>query len=144
MTDRTHFRKLENMYLSAPNNKYYHPTIRISEGHAEVAIAVRPDFFHAANAVHGSVYFKLMDDAAFFAANSLVDDAFVLTTSFTVYLTRPVTEGTMTGSGTVVNRSRRLILAEAQVITADGTVVARGSGTFMPSRMPLTPEIGYK
>ncbi len=140
----THFRKLENMYLSAPNNEYYHPAIHISEGHAEVSIAVRPDFFHTANAVHGSVYFKLMDDAAFFAANSLVEDAFVLTTSFTVYLTRPVTEGTMTGIGTVMNRSRRLIIAEAQVVTADGTVVARGSGTFMPSRMPLTPAIGYK
>jgi len=68
----------------------------------------------------------------------------VLTTSFTVYITRPVTEGTMTGIGTAVSRSRRLLIAEAQVLTADGTVVARGSGTFMPSRMPLSPEIGYK
>ena len=140
----THFRKLENMYLSAPTNAYYRPTIHITEGRSEISIAVRPDFFHAANAVHGSVYFKLMDDAAFFAANSLVDDVFVLTTSFTIYLTRPVTEGTMTGIGTVVNRSRRLLIAEAQVLTADGTVVARGSGTFMPSRVPLSPEIGYK
>ncbi len=67
-----HFEKLEAMYLSAPNNAYYQPTIHITEGKAEVSIAVRPDFFHAANAVHGSVYFKLMDDASFFAANSLI------------------------------------------------------------------------
>jgi hypothetical protein len=35
---------------------------------------VRPDFFHAAHAVHGSVYFKALDDAAFFAVASLVQE----------------------------------------------------------------------
>ncbi len=140
----THFRKLENMYLSAPTNEYYRPTIHIGAGQAEVSITVRPDFFHAARAVHGSVYFKLMDDAAFFAANSLVEDVFVLTTSFTVYLTRPVSDGTMTATGTVVNRSRRLLIAESIVTDAAGHVVARGSGTFMPSRIPLSAEIGYR
>ena len=33
-------------------------------------MTVRPDFFHAAGAVHGSVYFKLLDDAAYFDALS--------------------------------------------------------------------------
>jgi acyl-coenzyme A thioesterase PaaI-like protein len=34
---------------------------------------------HSIHAVHGSVYFKALDDAAFFAVNSLVEDVFVLT-----------------------------------------------------------------
>ena len=76
MANDTHFRKLERMYLGAPINQWYRPTLSISEGSAEVSIAVRPEFFHAANAVHGSVYFKLLDDSAFFAANSLVEDVF--------------------------------------------------------------------
>jgi hypothetical protein len=53
--------------------------MKIRKGVAEVIIQVRPDFFHAAGAVRGSVYFKAMDDAAFFAVNSLVKDVFVLT-----------------------------------------------------------------
>jgi len=62
------------MYLAAPCNQYSRPKIDIADGTAEIRIAVRPDFFHAARAVHGSVYFKTLDDATFFAASSLVDD----------------------------------------------------------------------
>ena len=39
---------------------------------------------HAAGAVHGSYYFKVLDDACYFAANSLVSDVFVLTVSFVI------------------------------------------------------------
>ena len=34
---------------------------------------------HAANAAHGTIYFKMLDDAAFYAANSMVSDRFLLT-----------------------------------------------------------------
>lgn len=144
MPDDEHFRKLERMYHGAPTNEYYRPTLRVAVGEATVEIAVRRDFFHAADAVHGSVLFKAMDDSAFFAANSLVDDVLVLTTSFTVHFTRPVSEGTITGTGRVVQPSRRLIVAEARVVDDAGRQVALGSGTFLPSRLPLTPELGYR
>jgi acyl-coenzyme A thioesterase PaaI-like protein len=84
---------LERMYVSAPINRYFAPQITVYDGRAEISIAVRPDFFHAAHALHGSVYFKALDDAAFFAVNSLVTDVFVLTVAFNVYLIRPVRTG---------------------------------------------------
>ncbi len=62
-----HFRKLERMYSLAPINRYFNPKILVDAGYAEICIPIRPEFHHAANAVHGSVYFKAMDDAAFFA-----------------------------------------------------------------------------
>ena len=138
-----HYRKLERMYASAPVNEYYGPRIQVSEGRAEVIIPVRPDFFHAAGAVHGMVYFKALDDAAFFAVNSLVENVFVLTVSFNVYFTRPVSEGEMKATGRVVHRSRRLYLAESNLVDSRGREVARGSGTFVRSSMCLSPEIGY-
>src|SRR5438132_132473 len=64
-TNEEHFRKLERMYQSAPINRYFAPVLRISEGSAQLTIPVKTDFFHAAHAVHGSVYFKALDDAAF-------------------------------------------------------------------------------
>lgn len=143
MPTTEHYRKLERMYLSAPINAYYAPAISIAEGCAEVAIAVRPEFFHAAGAVHGSVYFKLLDDAAFFAANSLVDDFFLVTVSFNLYLTRPVWEGQMRATGHVVHRSQRLFIAEAELTDADGRHVGRGSGTFMRSNIALASVPGY-
>jgi uncharacterized protein (TIGR00369 family) len=141
--NEAHYRKLERMYDTALINRFYAPVLRVSDGCAEVTIPIKPDFFHAAGAIHGSVYFKALDDAAFFAANSIVTDVFVLTVSFNVYLTRPVTSGELRATGTLVHRSRNLFIAESVILNVDGKQVARGSGTFMRSQEPLSPEIGY-
>jgi len=143
-THDEHHRRLERMYLAAPANEYFRPEIRIGEGRAEVRLVVRPDFFHAASAVHGSVYFKLLDDATFFAASSLVDDVFVLTASFNIYFLRPISSGTMTARGTVVSRTNRLIVGEGVLVDDDDREIARGSGTFMPSRVSLDERLGYR
>ncbi len=143
MPDPEHFRKLERMYRSAPINEYYQPTLTISEGRSQLVIPVRPAFFHAAGAVHGSVYFKALDDSAFFAVNSLVEDVFVLTVSFNLYLTRPVSQGLIQANGQVVSRSRRLFVAESVLLDSDGREIGRGSGSFMPSTIALSPEVGY-
>jgi uncharacterized protein (TIGR00369 family) len=141
--DEAHFRKLERMYHGAPVNRLYEPTIRIASGSAELDLPVKADFFHAAHALHGSVYFKALDDAAFFAVSSLVPDVFVLTASYNVYLTRPVTGGTLHASGRVVHQSRNLFLAEAELFDGEKRLVARGSGSFMRSNIALTPQVGY-
>ena len=138
-----HYRRLERMYHAAPINRYFRPTLSVSSAAATILLPVRPEFFHAAHAVHGSVYFKALDDAAFFAANSLVPDVFVLTASYNLYLTRPVSEGTLRAEGRVVHRSRSLFLAEAELFDSDDRQVGRGSGSFMRSTIALTPDVGY-
>jgi acyl-coenzyme A thioesterase PaaI-like protein len=55
MTDPEHYRKLERLYAAAPITQWYGATIAITEGAAEVRIPTRPEFYHAAHAVHGSV-----------------------------------------------------------------------------------------
>jgi uncharacterized protein (TIGR00369 family) len=142
-TDEEHFRKLERMYHGAPINQIYEPTIRIANGTAELELPVKPELFHAAHALHGSVYFKALDDAAFFAVSSLVTDVFVLTASYNIYLTRPVTEGVLHATGRVVHRSRSLFLAEAELFNEEKRLVARGNGSFMRSTIALTPQVGY-
>ena len=64
MTDEQHFLALQNMYKAAPINDFYNPSMTVAKGSATIEIDVKPDFFHAAMAVHGSVYFKMLDDAA--------------------------------------------------------------------------------
>jgi uncharacterized protein (TIGR00369 family) len=140
-----HFRRLERMYASAPINEYFAPHLHIAEpGAAELRMTMRPDFHHAARAAHGAVYFKALDDATFFAANSLVEDVFVLTVSFNLYLTRPVSEGEIVARGRVVSQSRRLYIAEGVLEDRRGREIARGSGAFMPSTIALSEEIGYR
>ncbi|MGD8440908.1 MAG: hypothetical protein PVG53_10250 [Holophagae bacterium] len=48
--DQVHFRGLERMYLGAPNNDSYRPTISVGGGTAEIRIEVVPESFHAAGA----------------------------------------------------------------------------------------------
>jgi uncharacterized protein (TIGR00369 family) len=133
-----HFRKLERMYAAAPVNAYFRPELKVSEGKAEVVIPVRPEFFHAAHAVHGAVYFKALDDASFFAVSSVVTDVFVVTVTYNVYLTRPLSEGSMRAIGRVVHQSRQLFLAEAELFDDRGKQVGRGSGSFMRSTIRLS------
>jgi uncharacterized protein (TIGR00369 family) len=133
------------MYHAAPINEYFAPKLRIPEaGVAELRLVIRPDFHHAAGAAHGVVYFKALDDATFFAANSLVEDVFVLTVSFNLYFTRPVSEGEVVARGRVVSRSKRLYVAEGVIEDARGREIARGSGTFMPSTMTLADLPRYR
>ena len=142
--DEAHFRKLERMYHQKANiNVFFQPTLHVSHGAAEIVMPVRREFFHAAHAVHGSTYFKALDDAAFFAANSLVTDVFLLTASYTIYFLRPVTEGTLRGVGRVVHRSRNLFLAEADLFDSQGHLIGRGSGSFMRSNIALNEDVGY-
>ncbi len=138
-----HYRRLERMYATGRCNVYYRPLIEIGRGSAKVTIEIRPDFFHSGGAVHGSVYFKALDDAAFFAVNALVEDVLVLTTSFHIHLLRPVSRGTLTATGKVVSAGRTYFVAEARLTDSRGREIARGSGTFVRGKVPLSPEIGY-
>lgn len=139
-----HFRKLERMYHAAPINEFYKPKLTIERGKTELQVTVRPEFFHAAGAVHGSVYFKMLDDAAYFAVNSLIEDGFVLTSNFNLYFLQPISEGILVAYGVVVNESKSSFIAETVLKDGNGNQVSRGSGTFVRSKIPLNVEIGYR
>jgi uncharacterized protein (TIGR00369 family) len=144
--NQEHFRKLERMYLHAApiNVQHFSSTsMTIQQGKATVSLKVTDDYFHALGALHGSVYFKLLDDAAFFAVNSLVEDAFVLTTNFNTHLIRPVSEGTITSVGEVKFASRNLWIAESSITDDRGREIGFGTGHFARSKVKLTPAIGY-
>ena len=132
------------MYASAPYNEYYAPILTVSNGLAELVIAIREDFFHSAGSTHGSVYFKALDDAAFFAVNSLVEDALVLTVNFNVYLTRPVSHGKIKATGKVVHASGNVFIAESLLFDIEEREIARGSGSFVKSKIKLSSDIGYR
>lgn len=141
--DEEHFRKLERMYNTAPINDFFRPDIKVSQGRAEVRVQVRRDFFHAAGAAHGAVYFKMLDDAAWFAVNSLVTDAFVLTVDFTVNLTRPFNRGLITSIGEVPHHGGGTFVGQSKLLDEKGRVLGMGRGVFIKGKKPLTPEIGY-
>ncbi|HEX2764574.1 MAG TPA: PaaI family thioesterase [Allosphingosinicella sp.] len=139
-----HFRALESLYRTAPVNGLFDSRLEIiSAGFARIAFEVREEQFHAAGAAHGTVYFKMMDDAAFYACNSLVSDRFLLTTAFNLLFTRPLREGPATVEGRWASGKRRVFVGEARLLDARGELAASGTGTFMRSHIPLTSLPGY-
>jgi len=144
--EHNHFQKLERMYLSGNiNTKMYESTTcTIGIERAEIGMTINEKYFHALGAIHGSVYFKLLDDAAFFAVNSIVEDVFVLTTSFNINILRPVNKGIITAIGEVKFKSRNLFVANSILYNEGGKEIAFGTGNFTKSKINLTEEIGYK
>ena len=139
-----HYRALESLYATAPINRMFHSALHIeAEGQAQINFEITEEHFHAAGAAHGTIYFKMLDDAAFYAANSMVEEQFVLTTQFNLFLTRPVKAEALRAVGRWVSGTRRVLIAESRLLDADGEEVARGQGTFMRSRILLADLPGY-
>ncbi len=139
-----HYRALERLYASAPVNAKFASQLHITgEGRSKLTFTVMPEDYHAAGAAHGTIYFKMLDDAAFYAANSLVTDRFLLTTSFNLFFSKPVRAGPVTAEGRWVSGRRRVFVAEARLVDAEGDEIGRGTGTFMKSRIPLSSLPGY-
>jgi uncharacterized protein (TIGR00369 family) len=139
-----HWRALEGLYASAPVNQLFRSNLSVTgEGQARIAFEVDPTCFHAAGAAHGTIYFKMLDDAAFYAANTLVTDRFLLTTSFNLLLSKPIRGGMIVAEGTWVSGRRRVLVAESRLVDEEGDEVGRGTGTFMRSRIPLSSLPGY-
>ncbi|WP_136162870.1 PaaI family thioesterase [Sphingomonas flavalba] len=142
--EQAHFRALESLYAAAPINRLFDSRLEIlSAGVARIGFTVDSRYNHAAGAAHGTLYFKMLDDVAFYAANSLVSDRFLLTTAFNLLFTRPLRDGPVVAEGRWISGHRRVFVAEARLVDADGEEAARGTGTFMRSRFPLATLPGY-
>ena len=140
-----HFRALEALYRAAPVNALFASTLEIvEEGFTRIRFVIDERTYHAAGAAHGTIYFKMLDDAAFYACNSLVTDRFLLTTAFNLHFTRPLRAGDVVAEGRWVSGRRRVFVGDARLIDSDGEEAARGTGTFMRSHIPLSGLAGYR
>jgi len=130
-----HFQLLTNIYAAAPISGLINVhKIEFDEKGDTTLSGFVPDkkHCHTMGALHGSCYFKLLDDAAFFAAQARETKCFVLTVSFNIILMKPILPGTeLTCKGNVTSNSKSVIVADSQLYTTDGTLVASGTGTFM-------------
>lgn len=144
MKAEEHYRRLERLYHHANIQSLLSgSSIAVEHSQATLTLPVDPKYFHGALAIHGSIYFKLLDDAAYFAVASLVHDVFIVTSSFQINLLRPVSNGTLKAVGTVRSKSKNLFVAEATLYNEKGKEVAFGTGQFMRTAQPLESLEGY-
>lgn len=140
-----HLRALESLYASAPINALFDSRLSLPEaGRSEIYFTVAQNSHHAAAAAHGTLYFKMLDDAAFYAANALVSDRFLLTTGFNLHFTKAMKAGTARAEGRWISGRRRVFVAEARIVDSTGEECARGTGTFLRSHIALSGLDGYR
>lgn len=143
--EAAHFRALEALYAAAPINALFDSKLEIIDpGRSRITFTAREQYYHAAGAAHGTLYFKMLDDAAFYAANSLVSDRFLLTTGFNLHFTKPLKGGIIVAEGRWISGKRRVFIAEAHLVDEEGDEVGRGTGTFMRSHIALSGLPGYR
>jgi uncharacterized protein (TIGR00369 family) len=141
--NKDHFKNIINGYGSAPINQIFKPKMKISLGKCEIEMKISEQLHHSANSLHGSVYFKMLDDAAWGASNSYVEDVFLFTHNFNIYLTRPVSIGVIRAVGQVVNKENGKINAASTLYDSEKNEIGRGSGIFMRSKYLLKDAIGF-
>jgi uncharacterized protein (TIGR00369 family) len=134
----SHYDLLRQLYLTAPVNVPLSPSINIAEGTCTIEMETGANFHHAAGGTHGAILFKLLDDAAFFAANSVQKEFFLLTLNFNINYVRPAINGKLTAKGKLKTVTRQYLTAEAEVFNHQGKLCAFGSGTFAVSKLLLT------
>jgi len=143
--EAAHLRALEALYESAPVNRLFESRLTLPDaGRSEIRFTVSPETYHAAGAAHGTLYFKMLDDAAFYAANGMVSDRFLLTTAFNLHFTKPMRDGLALAEGRWISGKRRVFVAEARIVDSAGDECARGTGTFMRSHIALSGLDGYR
>lgn len=144
MTDYAHYRGLKHLYANAPISRWSGSTVAIEKGHAEIRIPIRPEFLQAPHAVHPSVYFRALNDAALFAVNSLVDDVQVLPVSFSMNIVHLRCDGEMRAHGWLRHEQGALFIAESELRDASGALLATGNGISCRSSIPLDNDHGYR
>ncbi len=139
--ERDHFEFLIELYQGARINRGFFEgsQMLLSSGSAEISIEARAEHHHGMDAVHGAVYFKLLDDAAFFAAQTTEREYFIVTTGFNVNLLRPVSKGILTAKGTLRMAASQLLIADAVLYNAQGKELGYGTGHFAKSKLKLRP-----
>ena len=141
----SHFERLVKMYSVAPiHNFYENIELLVSEKKAKITLPIDERYFHAGMSTHGSVYFKLLDDAAYFACQSVILDNFIVTTAFNTQLLRPITEGIIFAEGKMEFESSHMFSASSKLFDEKGRLCGTAHGQFLKSKVALEKVDGYK
>lgn len=110
------------------------------EGRALFDMPYNPALDHFLGGIHGGIIATLLDNAGWFTAATCYD-TWVATVELQVRLLVAVEQVGLHAAGSLLKVGKRFAVGEMQVRTADGRLVAVGSGTFAVTSAPLEDRI---
>ncbi|MGJ8618491.1 MAG: PaaI family thioesterase [Sulfitobacter sp.] len=103
-------------------------------GGAVVRLTVEARHLNRNGTLQGGIHAMLLDAAAGFAASRQLagqgDIVPVVTLSLNAHYLAPADQGEVIATGYVTGGGRKIIYAEAEIRSADGIMLSRGSGVF--------------
>jgi uncharacterized protein (TIGR00369 family) len=104
---------------------------RVDRGEVDVAMDVQPHHLNLMGTLHGGMIATLADTATGLALRSTLEEGMTFTTTqLGVTFLAPGREGRILAKGRVVKSGRRFGYAEADVVDAEGRLLARATATF--------------
>lgn len=117
MKEKDHFEALDRMFRSANFHKHFPPfSFHLERGYCRIESSVDDRYHHAAEAMHGAFYFKLLDEAGYFAAMSEEQEKFLLTRNLNIRFLRPVESGELIAIGRLKHFDGKIYYAEAELL----------------------------
>lgn len=140
-----HYKKLINMYGSAPiQKKFPGIDLKIKKLQAEITLPIDESYHHAGGSLHGAIYFRLLDDVCYFAAMSEETEYFYVTKTFSIQFFRSIQKGLMIAKSEEIKFDGKDFFASGSIYNEEGIKLASGSGVFTKVSVKLDPSIGYK
>ena len=106
----------------------------VAEGHSVIELEPGPHQYNPIGTVHGSVIVAALDSAAGNAVHSTLPAGVGYTTvDLSTNFLRPVSadSGTLRCTGSIINRGRRVALAESRLVDEDGRLLAHATSTCL-------------
>ena len=101
-------------------------------GVGSVSLAIQPHHLQGAGQVHGGLMAVLVDTAFFRAVRStLAPGQRTTTIELKVNFLESATSGRLTATARIISNSDRLTVADVEVLSEDGRLIAQGLGTFL-------------
>lgn len=139
---KTHSDRLAQMYMNQAINQDLQPVMTFEkDGLCVVKAPVEAKFFHGGGILHGSISFRLLDDACTFAAWSMVTDKACVTKSLNIFFQAPINQGEMEARAELIEMSKDVneiyvkgtLLNNGMVAASCDAVIARMSSSKIKS-----------
>ena len=125
------------LFRSAPIIKTFGMSLRYDDNEqAIVELPYNPALDHALGDTHGGVIGIMLDTAGWFTVAPYYG-SWIATVEFHVRLLEPTTGQALQATGKLIRIGKRLAVAEMEVRSSDERLIARGSGTFSLTSVPI-------
>ncbi len=125
--------KLKEDYKDVPISNFLGvKLLDISPGYARVTIKLKPQYNNFHGRIFGGIVMSLADIAFGYAVNSLKD--YTVAAQFNIHFTAAAGEGDeLVAEARVIKEGRRVVLAEMTVVNQDNKLIAKATGTGIPT-----------